>query len=79
MTVYKLVENHQTLYGQLNWKTLRNLEMVSPLLSAFVRDGSIFFALFVFYPGLSCSSELIVHTYYSEHLVRFVVMHPDEG
>jgi len=45
MTVWKLLANHQHLHGKLTWKTLHNLDNVSPLLLAFVRDGSIFFAL----------------------------------
>ena len=47
MTVWKLVENHQDLHGKLTWKSLRNMDSMPPLLLAFVRDGSIFFALSV--------------------------------
>lgn len=46
MTVWKLVEN-QKIYGRLSWKNLRNLKAISPLLLAFVRGGSVFFALYV--------------------------------
>ena len=47
MTVWKLVENHQDLYGKLAWESLYDMNSMSPLLLGFVRDGSIFFALFV--------------------------------
>jgi len=46
MTLWKLFES-QRLYGKLNWKTLRDIKTISPVLLAFVRDGSIFFALYV--------------------------------
>jgi len=45
MTLWKLVENHRRLGHKLIWKTLYNTDNISPLLLAFVRDGSIFFAL----------------------------------
>jgi hypothetical protein len=47
MTLWKLLENHQDIYGKFTWKTWRDMDSVSPLLVAFVRDGSIFFALWV--------------------------------
>lgn len=47
MTLWKLFENHLRQHGKLTWKALRNMDHVSPLLLAFVRDGSIFFALYV--------------------------------
>ena len=49
MTLWKLVENHQLVYGKLVLKSLFTKDRVSPLLSAFVRDGSIFFTLYVFF------------------------------
>lgn len=45
MTLWKLVENHQEVHGKLSWRMLRSMQSISPLLLAFVRDGSIFFAL----------------------------------
>jgi len=45
MTLWKLVENHQVLHGKLTWRSLLDTDNMSPLLYAFVRDGSIFFAL----------------------------------
>lgn len=45
MTLWKLVENHQVVYGKLVLKSLFTKDRVSPLLSAFVRDGSVFFTL----------------------------------
>jgi len=45
MTLWKLIQNHQRIYGKLTWKNLRTTGNISPLLFAFVRDGSFFFAL----------------------------------
>jgi len=45
MTIWKLVENHQTVHGKLTWGSLREMREMPPLLLAFVRDGSVFFAL----------------------------------
>jgi len=45
MTLWKLVASHQEMHGKLTLKSLRKLDRVSPLLLAFARDGSIFFAL----------------------------------
>jgi len=46
MTVWKLLENHRWgSQGKLTWRTLYDMGNVSPLLLAFMRDGSIFFAI----------------------------------
>jgi hypothetical protein len=48
MTLWKLVQNHQDIYGKLTFKNMRAMGSISPLLLAFVRDGSVFFALYVY-------------------------------
>jgi hypothetical protein len=49
MTLWKLVKNHQHIYGKLTLKNMRATgnRDISPLLLAFVYDGSVFFALYV--------------------------------
>jgi hypothetical protein len=47
MTVWKVLEIYEVVYGKLTWKTWRRLMAMSPLMSTFVRDGSIFFVMFV--------------------------------
>ncbi|KAK0236795.1 hypothetical protein EDD85DRAFT_952734 [Armillaria nabsnona] len=45
LTLWKLFQTHRSLNGSITLKKLRELESVSPLLMAFVTDGSVFFAL----------------------------------
>jgi len=45
MTLWKLVTNYRDLYGGFTRKSLRNIDRMPALFVAFVRDGSIFFAL----------------------------------
>ncbi|KAK0201000.1 hypothetical protein DFS33DRAFT_1094532 [Desarmillaria ectypa] len=45
LTLWKLFQTHRSLNGSITLKNIRELESVSPLLMAFVTDGSIFFAL----------------------------------
>jgi len=47
MTLRKLVESHEGYHGKLSWRSLKpdDMENASPLVVAFVRDGTIFFAL----------------------------------
>ena len=52
MTLWKLLENNQGWSAKVTWKSLCKIDAVPPLLLAFVRDGSIFFALCVGFPDL---------------------------
>jgi hypothetical protein len=61
MTLWKLVKNHQRIYGKLSWKNLRSTENISPLLFAFVRDGSIFFALYV---PEACLGQILIISFF---------------
>ncbi|KAK0189773.1 hypothetical protein F5146DRAFT_1052478 [Armillaria mellea] len=45
LTLWRLFQTHRSLNGSITLKKLRELESVSPLLMAFVTDGSVFFAL----------------------------------
>ncbi|PBK92598.1 hypothetical protein ARMGADRAFT_1080658 [Armillaria gallica] len=45
LTLWKLFQTHRSLNGSITLKKIRELESVSPLLMAFVTDGSVFFAL----------------------------------
>ncbi|KAF8240036.1 hypothetical protein L208DRAFT_1235133, partial [Tricholoma matsutake] len=45
MTLWKLFVENRELHDRLIWKNLRDMEAMEPLLLAFVRDGTIFFAL----------------------------------
>ncbi|KAK0463100.1 uncharacterized protein EV420DRAFT_1639184 [Desarmillaria tabescens] len=45
LTLWKLFQTHRSLNGGITLKKMRELESVSPLLMAFVTDGSVFFAL----------------------------------
>lgn len=47
MTLWKLAETHQVLLGKVTWKSWRTIQTISPLMISFVRDGSIYFALYV--------------------------------
>jgi len=47
MTLWKLLQNHQNVYGKFTLESLFKVRTMSPLLFAFVRDGSIFFTLYV--------------------------------
>lgn len=60
MTLKKLVENIQKLYGKLTWKSYKNVGILSPLLVAFAHDGSMFFALCVYYVA---PFTAIIHLY----------------
>jgi len=61
MTLWKLLENHQDVYGKFTWKSLRNMDNMSPLLFAFVRDGSVFFALASVATFLGLIASFMVH------------------
>jgi len=60
MTLKKLVECYQDVHGRLAWKSVNNVYGLSPLLLAFVRDGSIFFALTCCISFLSILSLYVV-------------------
>ena len=47
MTLWKVLEIYVVVYGQVTWKNFRTMEAMSPLMGAFIRDGSIFFVMFV--------------------------------
>lgn len=47
MTIRRLFQNHR-LYGKLSWGYLSNIEAFTPVLLAFVRDGIIYFVLYVY-------------------------------
>jgi hypothetical protein len=46
MILRKLVQKHK-LYGKGLWESLRGMKVVAPLFHSFIRDGSMFFALYV--------------------------------
>ena len=68
MTLFKLLAGHQEVHGRLTCKSLRDMERVSPLLLAFVRDGSIFFALSVTTLLPHGSLSLTINSYAIDHL-----------
>lgn len=45
LTLWKLFQTQRSLNGSFTLKKLRELDSVSPILMAFVTDGSVFFAL----------------------------------
>ena len=47
LTLWKLLENRNQRGLDLTWKSFYNMDEVPPILAAFVRDGSIFFAVYV--------------------------------
>jgi len=59
MTLWKLFENHQLLYGKFSLKVLHDLQSLSPLLVGFIRGGSIFFAISCFINLLAVLSLFI--------------------
>ncbi|KIM36144.1 hypothetical protein M413DRAFT_31898 [Hebeloma cylindrosporum] len=60
MTLWKLFQN-QKMFGDVSWTNLRDLKGMSPLLVAFVRDGSIFFALACLAGFLGLMATYVVH------------------
>jgi hypothetical protein len=62
MTLWKLVENHQRIHGKLTFKNMRTMGNISPLLLAFVRDGSVFFALYVSITNFK-GGRTIIHSF----------------
>jgi hypothetical protein len=48
MTLWKMVETHQILFGKLTWENLSTIRRISPLMTTFVRDGSVYFALYAY-------------------------------
>ncbi|KIM36142.1 hypothetical protein M413DRAFT_31896 [Hebeloma cylindrosporum] len=60
MTLWKLFQN-QKMLGDVSWTNLRDLKGMSPLLIAFVRDGSIFFAQACLAGFLGLVSTYVVH------------------
>jgi len=49
MTLRKLVESHRDNHGKLSLRSFRDMESMSPLLVAFVRDGTIFCSVNCYY------------------------------
>ena len=47
MTLWKVLEIYVVVYGQVTWKNFRTMEAMSQLVGAFIRDGNIFFVMFV--------------------------------
>jgi hypothetical protein len=62
MTVYKVLEIHEVVYGKLTWKSWRRMKTMSPLMGTFIRDGSVSFIIVT----VACSFSLLSGTVHDE-------------
>jgi len=66
MTLWKVFEIYEVVYGKLTWNSWNKLRVMSPLMSTFVRDGGIFFVV----ASMACSFSLLSGTVQNEVFKR---------